>query len=81
MHIVGSAEQPYHLCARKTINSPDLEIPQTTFPKPLQYPLKQWTSSTSSPSFFHETAHWLWLELKLAIFLLDKLHSWDISLV
>lgn len=35
----------------KAINTPNLEIPETTFPKPLHYPLKQWTTSTSSPSF------------------------------
>jgi hypothetical protein len=33
----------------KTINSPTLKIPETTFPKPLLYHQKQWTTS-SSPS-------------------------------
>jgi CRISPR-associated protein Cas1 len=32
----------------KTINSPTLKIPETTFPKPLLYHQKQWTTSTSS---------------------------------
>jgi hypothetical protein len=35
----------------KTINKPDLEIPETTFPKPLHYPLKQWATASTSPSF------------------------------
>jgi CRISPR-associated protein Cas1 len=35
----------------KTLNSPSLKIPETTFPKPLLYHQKQWTTSTSSSSF------------------------------
>ena len=35
----------------KTINTPSLQIPETTFPEPLPYHQKQWTTSTSSASF------------------------------
>jgi CRISPR-associated endonuclease Cas1 len=35
----------------KTINTPNLQKTQTTFPKPLHYPLKQWATSSSPPSF------------------------------
>jgi hypothetical protein len=31
----------------KTVNSPSLKIPETTFPEPLLYPLKQWATSPS----------------------------------
>jgi CRISPR-associated endonuclease Cas1 len=34
----------------KTINTPNIEKPETTFPKPLLYPLKQWTTTSSSAS-------------------------------
>jgi len=34
----------------KVINIPSLEKPEIHFPKPLLYPLKQWATSSSSPS-------------------------------
>jgi CRISPR/Cas system-associated endonuclease Cas1 len=41
----------YASSTAKTLNTSNLEIAKTTFPKPLLYHQKQWTTSTSSPSF------------------------------